>query len=1068
MAQEKTVVFSLELDTRALKKNAKEAEVALVDLVEKQKDLRKEGKQNTVEYVQLTEQIRINQKALKDNAQALQIQETLAGKTELTNKELMLVQKALAVEYNNLTEEQRENTIEGQKIAKQYKAVNDALNENSLAVGDGRRNVGLYKKAIIEANKEINSLKKEVTQIGFVYGKTSEQIDENTKAMNKMAEAGDTTSAEFKQLETETAKLNEQLVFQEQALKGATTELENQELALEKTKEEAQKIGFVYGEQPKTLRDYRMELKELQTVMLNMDANSEEYIEASERAGELRDKIKEVAENQKAMTGGTGFEKMSSTMGMLKDDLMNLDFAGVSEKAKALQQISTKMTFKEALGGLKDMGSSLISLGKTILANPLFIMVAVIGAVVGALMWFSDETAELKEEQDRLNQSFEREQFLLELKTNAYLKSGKQRLEVMEAEGKSEKELHSQRMQNIIAEEFARQDEVSLIASQLAKQKALYKKALEDGDEDLIKSVGDRIKTLRQDYLTKESMAKDYQHKLKLEDIAYNKFLDEQKKEELKKEKEKLDKQREANKKFKEDQKKGVEERLAMEKEAIQNLRDLYLKNLELTTQNELDIVNNKYATLELMAEGNLEALLKLQEEKTAEISAINQKELENQKQAIENNYADQLSSLNDQLKKTKELKKIATKEELQNIEEVEEKIKEEKIVLEKNKLEEIKNLTIQFEGEIVKNTQKTEDIKEEIRNEKSQNRITQLEAEFLREQNALRKSGVSESQIFELTKQKQIDIETEKNNQIQSNQDLSNEEKFKAQQEYEAKIIDLNQKSADEQVRIEEEKRAKILEASQFALAQIQAISDSYFEIAQSNINKEIEANQRKEDQLRSDLEARLEAGIISEEQYEIQKQKIDATAQEENKKLQKEAFEIQKKSQLATAVLSGANAILQALASSPPPFSYVLAGITAGLTAIQVAQINNQEPPEFAEGGLTGQLITSRDGKAISRPNGDNLIATVKTGEIITNKRQQKFIESVAGSDIWSRAGVKGFASGGFTGAQISNRVDTQIDGTRMVMEALSNLPTPVVLVQDIVDAQTNLTKVEDSANF
>jgi hypothetical protein len=60
MADDKKVVFSLELDTRALKKNAKEAEVALVDLVEKQKTLRKEQKTNTVEYVQLTEEIRIN------------------------------------------------------------------------------------------------------------------------------------------------------------------------------------------------------------------------------------------------------------------------------------------------------------------------------------------------------------------------------------------------------------------------------------------------------------------------------------------------------------------------------------------------------------------------------------------------------------------------------------------------------------------------------------------------------------------------------------------------------------------------------------------------------------------------------------------------------------------------------------------------------------------------------------------------------------------------------------------------------------------------------------------------
>jgi hypothetical protein len=1065
MADDKKVVFSLELDTRALKKNAKEAEVALVDLVEKQKTLRKEQKTNTVEYVQLTEEIRINQKALKDNAQALQIQESLAGKTELTNKELMLVQKALAVEYNNLTEEQRENTLEGQKTAKQYKDVNDALNQNSLAVGDGRRNVGLYKQAIIDANKEINGLKKEVSQIGFEYGKTSSKIDENTKALKSMSDAGDTTSAEFKQLEQETIALNETLIFQENALKGATEELNNQEKALEKTTEEARKIGFVYGESQLTLKDIKQELKDVTNEMLNMEKGSPAYIEASKRAGDLRDKLIDVKNAQKEMVGDTGFEKMGASMSSMKNSLMNLNFEEASEKAKQLQNIAGNMTFKEVIGGAKNLGSTLVSLGKTILTNPLFLLVAVITAVVGALVMFAGSTRDVTAENDALNASLEKQNDALNRLNDKAKRNSQNRLELARAQGASEKEILKITLDNIDEEEQRRQKSKSNLRQEINDRQKLYYAALEEDDEELAKKIKGEINNTRKKYKDLKNLDGQY---LIDKQILTTASETKEKEENDKKNEEIRKANKDAYKKRLDDQEKAVQDRLALEKDTIQKLRDLYLSAVNITNENERKLLDKKYETLELMAKGNLQTLLKLQEEKNAESLILDEKEKQAEKQALENSYKDQLSGLDEQIKKLSDLKKLANQKELQEINKLENKILEEKLVLEKNKILQLESIDIDYNNKRAEGVQAVEDIIENIKEEKSLNSITQMEADLQREINILKKRGLSEAQIFENTKQAQIDIETEKNSQIQANELLSLEERYKAQQDFDAKIIELNKQSADAEIEIDKNKKEKIIEASQFALDQISAISNAFFEVAQSNINKEIEASQRKEDKLSNDLQARLTAGIISEEQYAIEKQKIDEESQAQQKKLQKEAFEIQKKSQLSNAILSGASAVLQALASSPPPYSYVLAGITAGLTGVQIGIISRQEPPEFAEGGLTGQLITNTDGKPISRANGDNLLATVKTGEIITNKKQQKYIEAVAGSDIWSRAGVKGFASGGFTGSEITNKIDAQNDTSRIVIDALKNIPTPIVLVQDIVDAQTNLAKVEDSANY
>jgi chromosome segregation ATPase len=142
------------------------------------------------------------------------------------------------------------------------------------------------------------------------------------------------------------------------------------------------------------LTDLKAEIKSLKGEMAGLDAGSEEYQKLANRAGELNDKLKEVNENTKANTGGTGFEKMSNNLGLVKDDLMNLDFAGVSEKMKQMAVISKSMTFSEVLGGLKNMGSALLSLGKAILTNPLFLMVGVIAGVGYALKVFSDSVKE--------------------------------------------------------------------------------------------------------------------------------------------------------------------------------------------------------------------------------------------------------------------------------------------------------------------------------------------------------------------------------------------------------------------------------------------------------------------------------------------------------------------------------------------------------------------------------------------------------------------------------------------------------------------------------------------------
>ncbi len=103
------------------------------------------------------------------------------------------------------------------------------------------------------------------------------------------------------------------------------------------------------------------------------------------------------------------------------------------------------------------------------------------------------------------------------------------------------------------------------------------------------------------------------------------------------------------------------------------------------------------------------------------------------------------------------------------------------------------------------------------------------------------------------------------------------------------------------------------------------------------------------------------------------------------------RELFAVGKAAALAQAYINTYQAANVALASAPPPYNAVLAGlvVTAGL--LNVAKIASQQPPSagsFASGGIvTGTSFT-----------GDRLTANVNSREAIFNLEQQRRLFAIA----------------------------------------------------------------------
>jgi hypothetical protein len=138
----------------------------------------------------------------------------------------------------------------------------------------------------------------------------------------------------------------------------------------------------------------KAELRELKGAIA--DATDPAAIVAlSQRAGELKDRIGDANEAVNVFATGSKFEQVSNGIGGIKDSLMSLDFEEASDKAKNFAMSLGKLnpadigkSMKGLVSTISTVGGAFVKLGMTILANPLFLLIAVITAIVIAIGFF--------------------------------------------------------------------------------------------------------------------------------------------------------------------------------------------------------------------------------------------------------------------------------------------------------------------------------------------------------------------------------------------------------------------------------------------------------------------------------------------------------------------------------------------------------------------------------------------------------------------------------------------------------------------------------------------------------
>lgn len=162
-------------------------------------------------------------------------------------------------------------------------------------------------------------------------------------------------------------------------------------------------------------------------------------------------------------------------------------------------------------------------------------------------------------------------------------------------------------------------------------------------------------------------------------------------------------------------------------------------------------------------------------------------------------------------------------------------------------------------------------------------------------------------------------------------------DEKAKVSEDAEKKITDLN--AAEN-----EKRRKRDQETIELVLNTAQQIVDIIGQINDIRNQKDAERIQGE----RNRIEELREAGAISEKEAILRNKRLD----NEEKKVKREAAQRDKQLAIFNAVINTAQAVTKALASAPPPFNAILAGIAAALGAAQIAVIASRPLPKFRKG--------------------------------------------------------------------------------------------------------------------
>ena len=213
-----------------------------------------------------------------------------------------------------------------------------------------------------------------VAQFNKEIEKTREKIKILNDEIGKQAKLTQTTSKEGDKLKAGLDK-----AFDGTKVKALNKELKSSEEGAGKFgKKVVEDVGKKGEKAIETLKQRLIDLK----IQIAEATDPAEATRLSEEAGKVQNKIDDINKSVSIFASSSKFELLNKTFGEIGNKILSFDFEGAQKYSEQLLSTTQKITFKDAIGGIKQIGTTLTNVGVSLLTNPLFIIGATIGATI--------------------------------------------------------------------------------------------------------------------------------------------------------------------------------------------------------------------------------------------------------------------------------------------------------------------------------------------------------------------------------------------------------------------------------------------------------------------------------------------------------------------------------------------------------------------------------------------------------------------------------------------------------------------------------------------------------------
>lgn len=337
----------------------------------------------------------------------------------------------------------------------------------------------------------------------------------------------------------------------------------------------------------------------------------------------------------------------------------------------------------------------------------------------------------------------------------------------------------------------------------------------------------------------------------------------------------------------------------------------------------------------------------------------------------------------------------------------------------------------------------------------------------------------------------REINVATEKAKEIRRSNTSRQQEELEVFRQNSEELINGIKSNAQLEVEIreqtEQQKRNSVIDSNEFFnklrtetfALEIQRLQDEgatvlEIQLAQLRLEREqaVQAAKETGDDLNKVSENFAQKEIQIRQAVEIAKTQAIGQALGQAKGLFDENTAAYKALAITEASIATYLAANKALADLPTPANFIAAGVTIATGLINVSKIAGFAEGTESAGSYAVNDLSSHTGiitgtPNISRSNGDNMLATVKTGEAILNEKQQSKINGWLGFNGINRA-VNGYADGTtFASPSVTNTINRNVINNSTISNGEVNTGVELVVdVKDIVRETTSLdTKVQDA---